>query len=133
MLAHLLDAILLVGYLRPLWNPRRQTFADSIVGTLAVQTREPPPHPWFARYRRAPSAAGSTVVSAAALVAVVLGMTFSASSTSGGSVAQAPVPCTDDGTVAGAVATADATRTWSEQVERRGWVSRVRRTSPAPA
>ena len=41
VVAHLLDAIFLIGYLRPLWNDRKQTFADSIVGTLAVQTREP--------------------------------------------------------------------------------------------
>jgi Mce-associated membrane protein len=30
---HLLDAILFIGYLRPLWNARRQTFADSICRT----------------------------------------------------------------------------------------------------
>ncbi len=34
--AHLLDAILLIGYLRPLWDPKRRTFADSLVGSDAV-------------------------------------------------------------------------------------------------
>jgi len=37
--AHLLDAILLIGYLRPLWNAERRTFADSIVGTVVLRTR----------------------------------------------------------------------------------------------
>lgn len=35
-LAHVLDAILLIGYLRPLWHAERRTFADSIVGTAVV-------------------------------------------------------------------------------------------------
>ena len=34
---HLLDAILLIGYLRPIWHVRRQTFADSIVGTVVLR------------------------------------------------------------------------------------------------
>jgi Mce-associated membrane protein len=34
---HLLDAILLIGYLRPLWHARRQTFADGIAHTVVVQ------------------------------------------------------------------------------------------------
>ena len=66
VVAHLLDAILLIGYLRPLWNVRKQTFADSIVGTLAVETREPPAHPWFTRFRREPSVWRSAVVNVAA-------------------------------------------------------------------
>lgn len=37
-LAHAVDALpLLLGYLRPLWDERRQTFADRICGTLVVQ------------------------------------------------------------------------------------------------
>lgn len=36
-LAHLLDAILLIGYLRPLWNRERRTFADSLAGTVVVR------------------------------------------------------------------------------------------------
>lgn len=38
-LAHLLDAILLIGYLRPLWHAERRTFADSFTGTIALRTR----------------------------------------------------------------------------------------------
>ncbi|MBU4335828.1 MAG: RDD family protein, partial [Actinobacteria bacterium] len=46
--AHLVDAILLIGYLRPLWHPKRKTFADSIVGSVVLVTRRPLPHRWFA-------------------------------------------------------------------------------------
>ncbi|GAA2720939.1 RDD family protein [Cellulomonas aerilata] len=42
-LAHVLDAVLLIGYLRPLWHRRRQTFADSLAGTVALATRRPRP------------------------------------------------------------------------------------------
>ncbi|HQY34377.1 RDD family protein [Actinotalea sp.] len=56
--AHLLDAILLVGYLRPLWDPRGQTLADSIAGTVVLTTRRPLPHPWLAR-RSPPAQAGT--------------------------------------------------------------------------
>ncbi len=41
-LAHLLDAILLVGYLRPLWEGQRRTFADSVMGTVVVVSPWPP-------------------------------------------------------------------------------------------
>ncbi|GAB2465301.1 hypothetical protein GCM10027063_03270 [Promicromonospora xylanilytica] len=34
---HLLDAILLIGYLRPLWHQQRQTFADGIAHTVVVR------------------------------------------------------------------------------------------------
>lgn len=39
--AHLLDGILLIGFLRPLWHRERRTFADSIVGTVVVPHRPP--------------------------------------------------------------------------------------------
>jgi uncharacterized RDD family membrane protein YckC len=36
--AHAVDALpLLLGYLRPLWDERRQTFADRMCGTLVIQ------------------------------------------------------------------------------------------------
>lgn len=50
-LAHLLDSILLIGYLRPLWNPQRKTFADSIMSTVVLETRRPRRHPWLTRGR----------------------------------------------------------------------------------
>jgi Mce-associated membrane protein len=61
---HLLDAILLIGYLRPLWHAKRQTFADTIAHTLVLQ--ELPDLP------RRPK----IVVHSAALVAVVLGVGY---------------------------------------------------------
>jgi uncharacterized RDD family membrane protein YckC len=37
-IAHLLDAIsCLIGYLWPLWDSKRQTFADKIVGTVVIK------------------------------------------------------------------------------------------------
>jgi uncharacterized RDD family membrane protein YckC len=41
-LAHLLDAILLIGFLRPLWQARRQTFADSLCSTVVLRQVRPP-------------------------------------------------------------------------------------------
>ncbi|HEY3548660.1 MAG TPA: RDD family protein [Propionicimonas sp.] len=43
-LAHLIDSILMVGYLRPLWNSAHQTFADSIASTIVIATRRPLPY-----------------------------------------------------------------------------------------
>lgn len=37
-LAHALDLVLLVGFVRPLWDPHRRTFADALCGT-DVRTR----------------------------------------------------------------------------------------------
>lgn len=125
VVAHLLDAIFFVGYLRPLWHPRKQTFADSIVGTLAVQTREPLPHPWFARFRREPSAVGSTAVTVAALAACVLGVGFSSSTSVWGGDWEAPVPCTADGTVAAPSAAGNASRSGGAMSERRLWITRT--------
>jgi Mce-associated membrane protein len=36
---HILDSILFIGLLRPLWHRERRTFADSIVGTVVVRRR----------------------------------------------------------------------------------------------
>ena len=47
-LLHILDSILLIGYLRPLWNAQRKTFADSIMTTVVLDTRRPRRHRWFA-------------------------------------------------------------------------------------
>lgn len=38
-LCHVLDFG--IGYLRPLWNGKRQTFADKIVGTIVVHVGQP--------------------------------------------------------------------------------------------
>jgi len=47
-LLHILDSILFIGYLRPLWNAQRKTFADSIMATVVLDTRRPRRHRWFA-------------------------------------------------------------------------------------
>ena len=36
LLAHILDGFCLIGYLWPIWDAKRQTFADKIVGTVVV-------------------------------------------------------------------------------------------------
>ena len=36
-LAHFLDGAIYIGYLWPLWDRKRQTFADMIVGTVVVE------------------------------------------------------------------------------------------------
>jgi Mce-associated membrane protein len=47
-LVHLLDSLFFIGYLRPLWNAQRRTFADSILSTVVLDTRRPRRHRWFA-------------------------------------------------------------------------------------
>ncbi|NYI07965.1 RDD family protein [Allostreptomyces psammosilenae] len=37
-LCHVVDGFLMLGYLWPLWDERKQTFADKIVGTVVVRT-----------------------------------------------------------------------------------------------
>jgi uncharacterized RDD family membrane protein YckC len=36
-LAHFLDGIFYIGYLWPLWDPKRQTFADKVCSTVVLQ------------------------------------------------------------------------------------------------
>jgi Mce-associated membrane protein len=43
LVAHVLDGILMIGYLRPLWNLERKTFADSLAGTVVLRTDRPLP------------------------------------------------------------------------------------------
>lgn len=43
LVAHLFDGILLVGYLRPVWDPKRQTYADTFARTVVLITRRPLP------------------------------------------------------------------------------------------
>jgi uncharacterized RDD family membrane protein YckC len=38
-IAHFLDGVLYIGYLWPLWDPMKQTFADKIVGSVVVRVR----------------------------------------------------------------------------------------------
>ncbi|KQY23086.1 hypothetical protein ASD16_10905 [Cellulomonas sp. Root485] len=123
VVAHLLDGIFLIGYLRPLWNVRKQTFADSIVGTLAVQTREPPAHPWFARFRHERSAWRSAVVTVVAVSLCLLGVAFSSTQTGAASEYETDVPCAAD--VRSATASVQASRHVQTFVDRRLWVTRA--------
>ena len=41
-IVHYVDGILYLGYLWPLWDRKRQTFADKIMGTVVAQ--EPTRH-----------------------------------------------------------------------------------------
>lgn len=66
--AHLLDAILLIGYLRPLWHPEGRTFADGLLSTVVVR-RAPSPGP----RGRAVTAVAWVVVVAGILLGVRLG------------------------------------------------------------
>ncbi|MBO0900221.1 RDD family protein [Cellulomonas sp. zg-ZUI222] len=61
-LAHVLDAILLVGYLRPLWEGQRRTFADSVTGTVVVVS------PWPPAWRPVPPVVGRWARPVAGLV-----------------------------------------------------------------
>ncbi|MEL7978121.1 RDD family protein [Isoptericola sp. F-RaC21] len=49
--AHLLDALLLIGYLRSAFRRDGRTFADSLLGTVAVRTTSPEAHPVVRRLR----------------------------------------------------------------------------------
>ncbi len=42
-LAHFLDGICFIGYLFPLWDPQKQTFADKILTTVVVKNQEKRP------------------------------------------------------------------------------------------
>ncbi|PFG20531.1 RDD family protein [Serinibacter salmoneus] len=74
--AHVLDALLFIGYLRPLWDAQHRTFADSLLRTRSVQTRSPVPHPWLrVRPRSLPTVRANAVTLAAWLVCG-LGLAF---------------------------------------------------------
>ena len=79
--AHLLDAILLIGYLRPLWHPEGRTFADGLLGTVVVHRR--------------PRADGrGRVVTVAAWIVVVLGIVLGVRvGDAGGVTPQAAAEC----------------------------------------
>lgn len=75
-LAHVLDAILFIGYLRPLWDAQHRTFADSLLRTRSVQTRSPLPHPWLRLRPRALPTVRANAVTLAAWLVCGLGLAF---------------------------------------------------------
>jgi len=85
LLAHLLDSIFLIGYLRPLWNAERRTFADSLIGSDALVV------PYAGQRRRLlPPAVVVT------MVALVLGNGIQIAGTP--IVTECPVTATGEGT-----------------------------------
>ncbi|MFJ2300549.1 RDD family protein [Oerskovia paurometabola] len=92
-LAHLLDALCFVGYLRPLWDEQHRTFADGLLSTVVVRSVAPEPHTSFAPFVRQ-DRRGSRVVTGAATVLCVAGLLYAYGPTTtsgGGSVS---VACT---------------------------------------
>jgi Mce-associated membrane protein len=116
---HLLDAVLLIGYLQPLWHPKRQTFADRIAHTVVLQQL-----PHLPRRRR-------ITVYSTALVTVVLGLGYCLPVNGGGSSEpQGFVECGQDGS-APFLTTGEVTlagSVWTEW-ERRMWTVRETRTA----
>lgn len=149
-LAHLLDAILLLGYLRPLWHAERRTFADSVMGTVVLRTRTVRPNLALEslltrsgglRAGR-PGARGSlgepatprwesTTTTAAAVVAVGLAL-FSGSWSSWGAGGSSPTSCSFPVVDSGAFAPTDVTLDADHSVvtERRLWIEH---TTTVPA
>lgn len=116
---HLLDAILLIGYLRPLWHQKRQTFADGIVRTVVVQAVPDLPRKQ------------GIAVYAAALVVVVLGLGYCLPINGGRSSASERVTaCELDGPgpflTTGEILSGGSV--WEER-ERRMWTVKVTRTA----
>lgn len=69
-LAHFLDAILCIGYLRPLWDKEHRTFADGLLSTVVRSTRPLPRSlrtsaPWSPDGREASGARSSRKVPSA--------------------------------------------------------------------
>lgn len=114
-LAHFLDAILCIGYLRPLWDKERRTFADSLLSTVVVLSRSPEPHPWIAPLVR-PGRPGAQVVTAGAAVLCTAGALFAVgptSSTSGDFVSSAMCTTWDPATHPGVPELTEAIFTWT--------------------
>ncbi|MFC7877668.1 RDD family protein [Isoptericola sp. NPDC057391] len=117
--AHVLDAILLIGYLRSAFRKDGRTFADSLLGTVAVRTTTPEPHPLVARLRttrdtRAPWLRWPrrvTAVAALVLCAAAATMSITASSGGGQQMSEQQTSCTSTGDFA-ATATIGSARSF---------------------
>lgn len=124
---HVVDGILLIGYLRPLWHSRRQTIADSVLGTVAVGTRGPAWFPGIDPLPPRPSR-GAVAVTAAAVAVCAAGAAFGVPGWTTGSLMTVgdPVACVVEvpGGVPDVGAAATVQRTRTEHAERRAWVVR---------
>lgn len=101
-LAHVLDSILFIGYLRALFNAEGRTFADSLLGTVAIRTKSPLPHPWVARLSTArdefaPWLRWPTAVTGATALVLCAGAAAMSMAEGGGSHStSSPVQCPVD-------------------------------------
>lgn len=130
-LAHFLDAIFMIGYLRAAWNPEGRTFADSLLGTVVVRSTRPEPHPWVAAVR-GPRPEPATwwsrhVVGGLALVLCAVGAAASLMQGTGGSAGTtATTSCQSGGSDATAHVETTARVSWEsrlgvERETRRAW------------
>ncbi|WP_265522824.1 RDD family protein [Oerskovia flava] len=90
-LAHVIDMVLFVGFLRPLWHHKRQTFADTLLSTVVLHAPCPAPHPALAAVRarvrartdgRPDAATGARVVTGAATLLCSVAVAFAVGPTS---------------------------------------------------
>ncbi|WP_179950939.1 RDD family protein [Xylanimonas oleitrophica] len=112
---HLVDALLMIGYLRPLWNAERRTFADSAMATVVVLR-----HP--TRLNRG----WHVALTAAAALVCALGVGFSIPSWSAGGVSRVGsaqcVPQVTDERVTAEPVVVEVDDRWDR--ERRLWMVR---------
>ena len=128
--AHILDALLYIGFLRPLWNAERRTFADSLCSTVVLR-RVRPPVPFLGPGTGLGGPTPSRVVTGAATVLAAgsaLFMLGPATSTSGDvwtssctPPTTAPAPLLVDDVQVSSWSTAGTTTRWG-----------VTRTTPLP-
>ncbi|WP_407319872.1 RDD family protein [Isoptericola halotolerans] len=124
-LAHFLDAILMLGYLRAAWHPEGRTFADSLLGTVVQHTVRPRPHRWVAwcrqqRDRHAPWLRWPPVVTSTVAL-VVCAAAAAGSLTAGGgsaeSAADATTSCVSTGPFAAtAMVSSSVSSSWESRL-----------------
>lgn len=133
-LLHLVDALLMIGFLRPLWHRRRRTFADSIVGSDVVVGRPAEALLWVAWLqrrigRRLVTPKQVTDLATGICLVGVLALFSQHGAGTGPAWSCGGVPPTPGSVQATLVQTELATASWSW--ERRLGITRSRLTDPA--
>ncbi len=129
--AHILDALLYIGFLRPLWHSQRRTFADSLCSTVVLR-RVRPPVPFLGPGTALGSPTPSRVVTGAATVLAVGSAVFMLGPTTHSGVDVGRTSCTPEVTAESPLTVGDVDVSgWSVP----GTVTRwgVTRTDPPPA
>ncbi|WP_186810420.1 RDD family protein [Cellulosimicrobium sp. TH-20] len=93
--AHILDALLYIGFLRPLWHPQRRTFADSLCSTVVLR-RVRPPVPFLGPGTGVGGPTPSRVVTGAATLAAVGSAVFMLGPTTHSGVDVGRTSCTPE-------------------------------------